>query len=144
MTIFWETETYTFEYCTNSKGQLDVLMKKKETTMTKSVPQALADLGKLFEERNALYKDNYKNFGKTLMGLFPNGITLKTAEEFNRFALFLQIVHKQSRYAQNVTSGGHADSLDDISVYAQMLREYDDENSVQIVFEGNGLVRGKP
>lgn len=91
----------------------------------KKVPQALADLGKLFEERNALYKDNYKNFGKTLVGLFPNGLTLRTAEQFNRFALFLQIVHKQSRYAQSILSGGHPDSLDDTSVYAQMLQEYD-------------------
>jgi hypothetical protein len=40
--------------------------------MIKSVPQALADLGKLYEERNALYQDNYKNFGRTLLGLFPS------------------------------------------------------------------------
>lgn len=93
--------------------------------MTKSVPQALSDLGTLFEERNALYKDNYKHFGKTLVGLFPNGITLKSEEEFNRFAIFLQITHKQSRYAQSILNGGHPDSLDDISVYAQMLQEYD-------------------
>lgn len=107
--------------------------------MTKSVPQALGDLGALFEERNALYKDNYKNFGKTLLGLFPNGVTLKSAEEFNRFALFLQIMHKQSRYAQSILSGGHSDSLDDISVYSQMLREYDglikDENVKETLTE---------
>jgi hypothetical protein len=93
--------------------------------MTKSVPQALNDLGALYEERNALYKDNYKNFGKTLVGLLPDGITLKTEEEFNRFAIFMQMVHKQSRYAHSILSGGHPDSLDDISVYSQMLREYD-------------------
>lgn len=91
----------------------------------KKVPEALAALGKLFEERNALYKDNYKNFGRTLMGLFPNGITLTTEEQFNRFALFLQLVHKNSRYAHSIATGGHADSLDDISVYSQMLQEYD-------------------
>jgi hypothetical protein len=62
--------------------------------MIKSVPQALADLGKLYEERNALYQDNYKNFGRTLLGLFPNGITLKSEEDFNRFALYIQLIHK--------------------------------------------------
>lgn len=93
--------------------------------MTQSVPQALAALGELYRERNALYKDNYKNFGKTLVGLFPRGLTLNTVEEFNRFAIFLQLMHKMSRYANATQSGGHDDSLDDISVYAQMLREYD-------------------
>lgn len=93
--------------------------------MTKSVPQALNDLGSLFEERNILYKSNYLNFGKTLVGLLPDGITLKTEEDFNRFALFMQLVHKQSRYAHSILNGGHSDSLDDISVYSQMLQEYD-------------------
>lgn len=93
--------------------------------MTKSVPQALADLSKLYEERNALYRGNYLHFGTTLVGLFPEGITLKTAEEFNRFALFMQIIHKQSRYANAILTGGHADSLDDTSVYSQLLREFD-------------------
>lgn len=93
--------------------------------MTKSVPQALGDLGSLYEERNTLYKDNYKHFGHTLLGMFPNGITLTTAEDFNRFAIFMQLVHKQSRYAHSILNGGHPDSLDDISVYSQMLQEYD-------------------
>jgi hypothetical protein len=57
--------------------------------------------------------------------MFPEGLTLKTEEEFNRFAIFLQIIHKNSRYANSMLSGGHADSLDDITVYAQMLREFD-------------------
>ena len=93
----------------------------------KKVPEALSDLGKLYEERNKLYKDNYKNFGKILIGFFPQGITLKTEEELNRFALFMQTVHKQSRYAHSLLEGGHADSLDDLSVYAQMLQEVDNE-----------------
>lgn len=93
--------------------------------MTKSVPQALTALGSLYNERNNFYKDNYIHFGKTLLGMFPRGITLTTADEFNRFALFVQIMHKQSRYAQAMLSGGHPDSLDDVAVYAQMLQEFD-------------------
>jgi hypothetical protein len=34
---------------------------------------------------------------------------------------------KLARYANNFFTGGHADSLEDISVYAQMLREVDDK-----------------
>ena len=93
----------------------------------RKVPARLEQLGSLYRERNALYRDNYKNFGRTLVGLFPDGITLKTAEEFNRFALFLMLVHKASRYAHSINNGGHEDSLDDTSVYAQMMAEYDEE-----------------
>lgn len=93
--------------------------------MTKSVPQALRDLGELYEERNKLYKNNYLNFGKMIKGMIPDGVELKTEEDFNRFALFMQLVHKCSRYAHNLTNGGHDDSLDDLSVYSQMLREFD-------------------
>lgn len=89
----------------------------------------LKDLGKLYAERNKLYSDNYKHFGDILVGMFPDGISLQTAEEFNRFALFLQIIHKQTRYARSLLTGGHGDSLDDTAVYAQMLREYDDDCS---------------
>jgi len=95
----------------------------------RSVPDRLKDLGKLYAERNKLYGNNYKSFGNILSGMFPNGLCLHTAEEFNRFALFLQIIHKQTRYARSIISGGHADSLDDTAVYAQMLREYDDDCS---------------
>lgn len=93
--------------------------------MTKSVPQALSDLGQLYAERNALYKDNYKHFGKTMMGLFPNGLSLETEYEFNRFCLFMQVVHKMSRYSHSLKNGGHVDSIDDATVYLQMLQEYD-------------------
>jgi hypothetical protein len=93
--------------------------------MTKSVPEALSELGELYWQRNALYGDNYKFFGKVLLGLFPNGLHLRTEEDFNRFGVFVQIVSKVSRYAQTFSDGGHGDSLDDTSVYAMMLRELD-------------------
>jgi hypothetical protein len=93
------------------------------------VPDRLANLGNLFRERNKLYKDNYKHFGKILMGLFPNGLELNTEEDFNRFAIFVQLAHKLSRYSNAMPSKGHADSCDDISVYSQMLAEYDDEQN---------------
>lgn len=91
----------------------------------KTVPEALADLGKLYRERNVLYKDNYLQFGHMMVALFPNGVKLSTPEDHNRFALFVHIATKLTRYANQIGSGGHIDSLDDITVYAQMLQEHD-------------------
>lgn len=92
-----------------------------------SVPDRLQALGDLYRERNKLYGSNYKHFGHILVGMYPEGVTLKTAEEFNRFALLLQLMHKLTRYARSVNNGGHLDSLDDLAVYAQMMAEYDDD-----------------
>ena len=91
-----------------------------------SVPDRLKGLGDLYEERNALYKDNYMHFGKVLKGVFREPLILETEEEHNRHAIFLQIIHKATRYANSIKTGGHKDSLADMSVYAQMLAQYDD------------------
>lgn len=92
-----------------------------------SVPDRLKRLGALFEDRNKTYGAAYKYFGKTLAGMFPNGLTLKTEEDFNRFAIFVLAAGKFCRYARAFDKGGHPDSLNDTSVYMQMLAEYDEE-----------------
>ena len=81
--------------------------------------------GDLFEQRNALYGDNYLRFGNVLLALFPKGAKLETSDDMNRFALFCQITAKLSRYSNNFARGGHDDGLDDTSVYAMMLKEVD-------------------
>jgi hypothetical protein len=91
-----------------------------------TVPDRLNQLGKLFKKRGEIYGDNYHHFGTVLSGLFPNGLHLQTEEEHNRYALFLQLVHKLSRYANTIKTGGHKDSLDDFAVYSQMLAEFDE------------------
>lgn len=91
----------------------------------KKVPDALADLGNIYRERNAVYGDTYQNFGRAMMGFFPDPVTLSTAEEWNRMALFFHCADKLARYAGSFKRGGHADSLDDLSVYSMMLQEYD-------------------
>lgn len=95
----------------------------------KTVPQALADLGAIYKQRNAIYGNNYKLFGHAMTALFPDGITIKTEEDWNRLSLFLHCADKLSRYAASFKQGGHVDSLDDLSVYAQMLQEVDGESS---------------
>lgn len=92
--------------------------------MSKKVPDMLRDAAKIYEERNRMYGDNYKKFGHALQPLMQN-IKLKSVEDFNRFGILNQLFSKLTRYANMFDSGGHDDSLDDISVYAQMLKELD-------------------
>lgn len=94
---------------------------------SKTVPDRLKSLGKIHQQRGAVYGDDYKQAGRMYAAIFPRGLTLTTPEEFRRMGMFVHMAAKVARYGQNITRGGHADSLDDISVYAQMLRETDDE-----------------
>jgi hypothetical protein len=91
------------------------------------VPEMLRDSASTYEQRNKLYGDNYKRFGQVMEALFPNGVGLVDIDDFNRFGVFVQLVSKMSRYAENFTKGGHDDSLLDLSVYSAMLRELDAE-----------------
>jgi hypothetical protein len=93
----------------------------------KTVPEMLRDCAQTYEERNAIYGNNYKLFGHIMQSLFPYSVVLKTPEDHNRFGIFVQIVAKITRYAAQFHNGGHDDSLLDTSVYAQMLREIDAE-----------------
>jgi hypothetical protein len=45
--------------------------------------------------------------------------------------VFVQIVGKLTRYAEQFTSGGHEDSLDDTAVYSMMMKELDLEAKEQ-------------
>ena len=94
-----------------------------QAIQTDSVPQLLRQAAETFEERNKAYGDAYKNGGKVMHQLFPNGLTLNTEEEWIRFGVFTMIVSKMTRYAANMKSGGHKDSAHDLAVYAAMLEE---------------------
>jgi hypothetical protein len=92
------------------------------------VTELLIRLGGLFAERNAVYKDNFHMVGRIMAAMFPDGITLKTAEDFDRWHLFELKIVKLSRYAVNYEKGGHEDSLDDDIVYTAMVAALDAEN----------------
>ncbi len=96
-----------------------------------SVPEALKRLGELYRERNEAYGNNYLMHGKAMVAMFPRGVHLTTEMDFNRFAVFIHIMTKVSRYAQQFHRGGHNDSLDDTSVYAQILRHIDEVVAVE-------------
>lgn len=76
-----------------------------------------------YRERNKLYGDNYKNFGKIMVALFPDGLTVQTVQEWNRLGVFLNCQGKLTRYALNLKKGGHKDSAHDSMVYSAMLEE---------------------
>lgn len=92
-----------------------------------TVADSLRACAKTYEERNAIYGNSYKTIGKVMVELFPEGLTLETVDDFNRFGCFFEMVNNMQRYSHNFTSGGHADSTHDISVYSQMLEELDNE-----------------
>lgn len=100
-----------------------------EESGPKSVPEMLRSAAEVFEQRNSAYSDNYKHAGEALMGLFPRGVVVQNAEEFNRLHLILHMYSKLSRYCMNLKNGGHEDSLVDIAVYATMAREVDAEDA---------------
>lgn len=82
-------------------------------------------MAQTYEERNKLYGDNYKNFGPAMASIFPRGLTVSTADDWNRLGVFVQIAAKITRYAEQFEKGGHADSLHDAAVYTAMLTEVD-------------------
>lgn len=90
------------------------------------VAQKLHALADLFAERNAVYKDNFRMVGKLMEAMFPEGITLKTADDHNKFHLFMLKIVKLSRYAINYEQG-HVDSSDDDIVYTAMVAALDEE-----------------
>jgi hypothetical protein len=62
-----------------------------------------------------------------MLAMFPDGIELKTYEDWMRMQFVMLDVVKSTRYAQNFKNGGHADSVHDKIVYAAMLESTDAE-----------------
>lgn len=96
---------------------------QQEPDQVPSVPELMAEAAKTFRQRNALYGDSYKHFHEHMMTLFPEGLTLKTADEWSRFGILFYAIGKLVRYANNFSTGGHVDSAHDLGVYAFMLEE---------------------
>ena len=95
--------------------------------MSNTVPKMLRESAKVYEQRNKIYKDTYKRHGDVVAALFPEGIEVYTPHDQNRLALITIIVGKLTRYSSMFYEGGHDDSLLDLAVYANMLREIDSE-----------------
>lgn len=93
--------------------------------MIRKPDERLVASAQLFKERAAVYGENYLKHGLVLQALFPNGFRLQSVNDHNRFGLLTQVVAKLTRYCENFNEGGHEDSLNDLSVYSQMLAYVD-------------------
>jgi hypothetical protein len=98
------------------------------------IAERLRAAATLNEQRDNVYRDNHTRLGRALAAMFPEGIMLETAYDHERFALISLMIVKLSRYAVQWSTGGHAESIDDLIVYAAMLRETDDDHR-----SGHGL-----
>ena len=88
--------------------------------MKKNAADILAERAEAFRERNKVYGDNYKRVGDVMVALFPEGVELKTQEDFNTWHLFELMIVKLTRFANsNLT---HVDSIHDCAVYAAMVQ----------------------
>jgi hypothetical protein len=85
----------------------------------------------IFEQRAAVYKDNYRAVGRVMEALFPDGHTQLEQGDHNRWHLFELVIVKLTRYVNNYDDGGHEDSLDDMIVYLSMLGQLDAEKRAE-------------
>jgi hypothetical protein len=85
--------------------------------------ERLRNLARLRDERKALYGDNYIRAGYA-MAFMLGKVELRTPRDYIRIGLLVQEFSKLSRYSVQWEKG-HGDSLDDLSVYAQILQEVD-------------------
>lgn len=97
------------------------------------VIETLEEASAIFKQRNRLYGSGYKQSGKILKAFFPDGLSLKTEEDFTRASNLLIIIGKLSRYCINYSTGGHEDSAIDSIVYW----------AIQIELDAKGEVDGK-
>jgi hypothetical protein len=106
----------------------DGLFYKDELSNKRTAADILQEASDTYRERNAVYGDNFLRVGKMMEAMFPNGLTIKTAKDWNRIHMLLLTVIKQSRYATNWDKGGHQDSVRDATVYCAMLEMIDEMN----------------
>jgi hypothetical protein len=83
-----------------------------------AVHEILEDMGKTFQERNAVYGSNYLMVAALVKVLFPNGVPSELVVTHQWHLFELKLV-KLSRFAiSNLT---HVDSIHDDAVYAAMI-----------------------
>jgi hypothetical protein len=101
----------------------------------KTPAEILRESATLFEEKNVEHGNTFENIGNHFEMLFPLGITLKTANDFNVFYNFMQAFSKLGRLAScmfNITKLKHealTDSPRDLQCYAAMLQKVLEDRS---------------
>ena len=76
----------------------------------------------IFEERKDQYGNNYLYWGEVMDKLYPEGLTVKGVNDWNKLGVLVQIVSKLTRYTTgNSDKEIINDTLNDMSIYSQML-----------------------
>lgn len=96
------------------------------TSKQRTAADVLVEMADTYRERNKVYGDNYKTVGAVMAALFPEGVELKTAADYNRWHLFELLVVKLTRFANSGLT--HQDSIHDLAVYAAMVEAIIGEN----------------
>lgn len=92
-----------------------------------SIESKLKKAVRTARERGKVYgHDGSEVIGRAIAMLFPDGLTLKTPDDFARFSIFNMQMAKIGRYARNFSKGGHGDSAHDTGVYSFILEDLDD------------------
>ena len=105
----------------------------------------LAKSADTFRERDKVYGRGWPRVGQVLLALFPDGVTLTTAKDHERFSQLVMLSVKLTRYANNFHKGGHQDSVHDMIVYAAILESIDEEmNDVATRTAADGVSNRRP
>lgn len=104
---------------------LDFKPHYRNEKQNKSVEEMLAEAAKTYKMKNKDYGDSYRNFGKLMLLLFPDGVNLSSEKDFNKFGVFVQIANKFMRYSNLCNTGSVnfesiADTLKDMGIYSFM------------------------
>lgn len=83
------------------------------------VPETLEAMASTFRERNKVYGDNWRMVGRLMAVMFPDGVKLKAAQDYDVWHLFELMIVKLSRFA--IGRLEHEDSIHDLAVYAAMI-----------------------
>lgn len=99
---------------------------QKDSDVGRHPLEILNELQEVFKLRNQQYGDSYLTAGQIMEILFPDGIQVKGAREYNRLMIYIHIITKFTRYAHSLQTTGHMDSAEDMCVYSAMLASLTD------------------
>jgi hypothetical protein len=89
---------------------------------SESTSDVLREMAETFDQRNAVYKDNYKTAGAILRAMYPQGIAQHLMGD--ELHLLMLIAVKLSRFVH--AEHKHKDSMVDVGVYAAMIANITD------------------
>lgn len=122
----------------NGSGAGSIDLRDTTRTEAKSAEPVQSEFGKratsllreaadVYQQRNAVYKDNFRVVGRVMEALFPDGAPrLHDASDFNRWHIFELVIVKLTRYVANFENPDK-DSLVDMLPYLAILGAQDDE-----------------